>query len=298
MVHRKRMESCSVRRRVFWLVIAAPLALIVVGAAAALSLPPVRHIISGLWHLPDRLPALPDNGQVHYQPGAEDFARDVAALLPDAIARVEAVHGRRFTHPVTVGVYATMQAYAAANGVASTTAVGVTFAGRVYLSPQLFRRQHQRLRAILTHELSHAYLQGWIGQIAYMRLPVWFKEGLAVMVSGGGGAELVSEQEARAAIGRGEQIVIDDAGSLLNPGGGFRVDRAPADKPPWYPVVLAYRQAGMFVAYLRESDRPAFDRMLNAIFDGRTFAQAVTIGYHDDARSLWQKFIASNSDRK
>jgi hypothetical protein len=37
---------------------------------------------------------------------------------------------------------------------------------------------------------------------------------------------------------------------------------------------------------------------MNVIFDGHTFAQAVTIGYHDDARSLWQKFIASNSDRK
>jgi hypothetical protein len=33
--------------------------------------------------------------------------------------------------------------------------------------------------------------------------------------------------------------------------------------------------------------------MVSPIFDGRTFAQAVTIGYHDDARSLWQKFIAS-----
>ncbi len=286
------------RRRLFRLVIAAPLALIVVGAAVALSLPAVRHTVAGLWNLPDRLPALPDNSQVHYQPGAEDFARDVAALLPDAIARVEAVHGRRFAHPVTVGVYATTQAYAAANGLDSTSAVGVTFAGRVYLSPQLFRRQHQRLRAILTHELSHAHLQGWIGQIAYIRLPTWFKEGLAVMVSGGGGAEFVSEEQARAAIRRGEQIVIDEAGSLDNAGGGLRVGRTPADKPPWYPVVLAYRQAGMFATYLRESDRPAFDRMMNAIFDGRTFAQAVTIGYHDDAQSLWQKFIASNPDRK
>jgi hypothetical protein len=104
------MESCSVRRRIFCLVIAAPLALIVIGAAAAVSLPAVRHIVTGLWYLPDRLPALPDNGQVHYQPGAEDFARDVAALLPDAIARVEAVHGRRFAYPVTVGVYATPEA--------------------------------------------------------------------------------------------------------------------------------------------------------------------------------------------
>jgi hypothetical protein len=49
--------------------------------------------------------------------------------------------------------------------------------------------------------------------MADIRLPNWFKEGLAVMVSGGGGAEFVGEAEARAAIGRGECIAIDDTQS-------------------------------------------------------------------------------------
>lgn len=132
------------RRRVVRLVIAAPLGLIVVAAVAAVSVSTLRHIVAG--------------------------------LLPAAIAQVEAVHGRPFAHAVTVGVYATPEAFATANGLGSNFPVGVTF--------------------------------------------------------------------------------------------------------------------------LRESDRPAFDRMLNAIFGGRPFVQAMTIGYHADARSLWQKFIASNSDRK
>jgi hypothetical protein len=247
-------------------------------------------MISGLLNMPDRMPALSTNGQVHYQPGAEDFARDVALLLPDAIARVEAVHGRRFARPATVGVYATMEAYAAANGLDSAVPVGVTIFGRVMLSPTLFRPQHQRLRKILTHELSHAHIQGWIGGYAYVYLPNWFKEGLAVMVSEGGGAELVSEEEARAAIQRGEKIVrkLTDV----------RLERAPANKPAWYPVVLAYREAGMFVTYLRESDGPAFDRMMDAILAGGGFAEAMTVGYHDDVRSLWQSFTTSNPDRK
>lgn len=285
------------RRRIVWAIFFVPLALIVLGAGAALSVPAVRHMLSGLWNLPDRLPALPENSQVHYQPGAEDLARDVAALLPDAITRVEAVHDRRFAHPVTVGAYATPEAYAAANGLGSDVPVGVTFAGRVNLSPKLFWPQHQRLRAILTHELSHAHIQRWIGINAYIRLPNWFKEGLAVMVSEGGGAELVSAKEARAAIQRGEQIAINDAGSLQNLV-EIRFDRAPAKATPsWYPVVLAYRQAGMFVGYLRESDTPAFDRMMNAILDGRAFAEAVDIGYHDDINSLWQRFIEPSADR-
>jgi hypothetical protein len=285
------------RRRIFWAVIGVPLALIVIGAAAAFSLPMTRHMISGLWNMPDRLPALSTDSQVHYQPDAEDFARDVAALYPDAIARVEAVHGRRFAHPVTVGAYATAEAYAAANGVGSDIPVGVTFAGRVNLSPKLFWPQHRRLRAILTHELSHAHIQGWIGEYKYVYLPNWFKEGLAVMISEGGGAELVSEDEARAAIQRGERLVINDAVSVPT-SIDVRLEKAPANTPPWYPVVLAYREAGMFLNYRRESDRPAFDRMMNAILDGRPFVEAVTVGYHDDVRSLWEAFINSSSDRK
>ena len=40
----------------------------------------------------------------------------------------------------------------------------------------------------VVRELSHAHLQGWIGTNAVRHLPSWFNEGLAVMVSGGGGA--------------------------------------------------------------------------------------------------------------
>ena len=132
-------------------------------------------------------------------------------------------------------------------------------------------------------------------ETAYVtHLPNWFKEGLAVMVSAGGGAEHSPAKEARAAIQRGDQITIDDTGSLQN-AVGIRFERAPAKTAPWYPVVLAYRQAGMFVNYLRESDGPGFDRMMNAILDGQAFAEAVTAGYHADVRSLSQNFANSSA---
>jgi hypothetical protein len=287
------------RRRIIWVILGAPLALIVIGAGTALSLPAARHLISGLWNLPDRLPALSNNSQVHYQPGAEDFARDVAALLPDATTRVEAAHGRRFVHPVTVAAYATREAFVSANGLGSDLPRGVTFFGRVNLSPVLYWPERPRLPAVLTHELSHAHIQWWIGVNAYIHLPKWFKEGLAVTVSGGGGAEAVSEEEARAAIQRGEHIAVDDTASLQDLLGGFPFDRAPAKiTPSWYPVVLAYREAGMFVTYLRDKDGLAFDRMMSAILDGRGFAEAVDAGYHVDVRSLWQQFVKSSADPK
>jgi hypothetical protein len=108
---------------------------------------------------------------VHYERGATEQARTVAELLPAAIARVEAMHGRRSAHPIIVGVYVTPEAFIAANGLGSRRAIGMTFLGRVMLSPVLFSAQRQRFPAILTHELSHAHLQSWISQLAVMRLP-------------------------------------------------------------------------------------------------------------------------------
>jgi hypothetical protein len=286
------------RRRIFWMIIAGvPLALITLAAGTAVAFPAARHIASALWNLPDRLPALPENGQIHFEPGAEDYAREVAALLPAAIAKVEAVHGRRFEHPVPVGVYTTPEAYAAANATGSAGAVGVTAFGRVVLSPTLNRPQHWRLPAILTHELSHAHLLGYISTYAGVRLPSWFREGLAVMASGGGGAEFVSEREARAAIERGETITIDDAGSFSNLS-EIRFERGSARATPSDRTVMAYRQAGMFVSFLHDTDTPGFARMMNAILDGRPFVEAVDTGYHQDVQSLWQKFAETRAEGK
>jgi hypothetical protein len=134
--------------------------------------------------------------------GAIEGARALAAILPSAIARVEAIHGRRFAYPVTIGVYVSPEAFVAANGLGMPGVVGTTFLGNVMLSPVLFSTQRLRLPVILTHELSHAHLRSWISELAYLRLPNWFKEGLAVMASQGGGAEGVSELQARDAIRR------------------------------------------------------------------------------------------------
>jgi hypothetical protein len=275
---------CSIARTIA--ITATAFALL--AAASAAALPAVRHIASGWWNNPDKLAALPENPQVHYELGASEQARAVAALLPTAIARVEAVQGRRFAHPVTIGVYVSPQAFAAAEGSGGYRPVGVTFLGRVMLSPALFTRQRQRLPAILTHELSHAHLRSWISELTYMRLPHWFKEGLAVMASGGGGAEGVSELQARDAIRRGDHIAIESAGSLLVLNPSF--DRPLHIQNVSFRIQMAYRQAGMFVAFLHDMDPASFARMMNAVLDGQPLANAAMTGYDADLPTLWLRF--------
>jgi len=257
------------------------------------AVPMARHFASAWWNDPERLPALPENPQVHYQEGASEQARMVAGLLPAATVRVEEIHGRRFAYPVTVGVYVTPEAFAAANQLSNSGASGVHFLRHVILSPALFSLQRQRLPFILTHELSHAHLQSWISVLAFYRLPNWFKEGLAVMISSGGGAEGVSELQARDAIRRGDHIAVQSAGSLLDLA-ALRFVQPPEKPETAARIQMAYRQAGLFVAFLRDTDPVGFARMMNAVLDGRPFAEAVTTGYETDLHTLWLRFVRQN----
>lgn len=274
---------------------ATAMGFVLFAAVSAAAVPTVRHIASGWWNSPERLAALPENPQVHYEDGAFEYARAVAGLLPAAIARVEAIHGRRFAHPVTVGVYVSPEAFVAANGLGDRGAVGMTFLGHVVLSPVLFSTQRHRLPALVTHELSHAHLQSWISQLTYLRLPHWFTEGLAVMVSGGGGAEGVSELQARDAIRRGDHIAIESAGSLLNLA-AVKFEHPPQVPDTSFRILMAYRQAGLFVTFLHDTDPVGFARMMNAILDGRPLAEAVPTGYETDLPTLWLRFVQAKQN--
>ena len=253
-------------------------------------MPIVRHVASGLWNNPEGLPALPENPQVHYESGGFENARIAARLLPTVMARVEAVHGRPFARPVTVAVYVTPEAFVAANGLGDPGAVGMTFMGRVMLSPVLFSTQRRRLPALLTHEMSHAHLRTWIPELSALRLPQWFKEGLAVMASGGGGAEGVSEVQARDAIWRDDHIAIQSSNSLFN-FGAIRFTHPPEIPDTSFRIQMSYRQAGMFVTFLHESNPAGFGRMMNAILDDRPFVEAMATGYGTDLQTLWLHFV-------
>lgn len=274
-------------------VAATAFALALLVSVAAATAPTVRHIASGVWNNPEQLAALPENPLVHYERGAAEYAKAVAALLPAAVAQVESVHARRFARAVPVGVYVTGEAFAAANGLGHPRAAGVTLFGRVLLSPILFSAQRQRLPGILTHEMSHAHLQSWVSTLAYIHLPNWFKEGLAVMVSGGGGAEQVSETEARDAIRRGQRIAMESEGSMLNLT-AIKFEKPPETAATALRPVMAYRQAGLFVTFLHRRNPEGFARMMAAVLDGRPFVEAVANGYETDLHALWSDFVRKN----
>jgi hypothetical protein len=114
------------------------------------------------------------------------------------------------------------------------------------------------------------------------------------MVSGGGGAEGVSERQARDAIRRGDHIALPGSNSLLNLG-VIRYERSPEIPDTSFRTLMAYRQAGMFVTFLHDTDPTGFARMMNAILDDRSFTEAITTSYGTDLQALWRRFLQAQS---
>jgi hypothetical protein len=267
------------------------LGLSITSSATVAAVPVLRHATLAWLSDPSSLPSDPTDARVHYEGDAADFAAEVARLLPEAMAQVEAAHGRPFARQPVIAVFADALAFANANGAGSQGPVGTSFSGRVSLSPVLWNERRAQLRDILVHELSHAHLQGHLNFYAFGQIPSWFSEGLAVMVSGGGGAANVSEATARAAIRDGYFIEVRDHTGLL----GYPFD-PPQDRER-FPLTaigqhMIYRQAGLFVAHLRERDSQAFARFMKALMDGTRFHLAFENAYGESIGTAWRTFAA------
>ncbi len=168
--------------------------------------------------------------------------------------------------------------------------------GRILLSPTLCAGERARLPGVLTHELSHAHLFGWRSSVISARPPSWLTEGLAVMVSDGGGAEGVNDVEAAAAIVKGYAIVVTDEGRWRD-FASIRFEIEPPNDPSHDDFVtfrqrLAYRQAGMFVAWLRERDPDAFAKVLQSVENGDSFRDSFHASFATEPQQQWRNFVS------
>lgn len=214
--------------------------------------------------------------RIHFEPGARAYAGRVAGLLPAAMAQVEAGHYRPFMGPVRIYVCGTEACFNQHVSTPNLTAAVVPD-NRLILAPRLFEREPQRLYPILVHELSHLHLGLQIGHYDHA-VPVWFHEGLATLVAGGGGAEYGSDEQVAAAI---------RAGHLIQP--GVRDSRMKRHRAAdWgLNIHVFYRQAMRMVEYLRRSDEDRFREFLLKLQDNVDFDIAFGDAYTSSvARTL------------
>ncbi len=218
------------------------------------------------------------DSRVFYEPGAEAMARVVIEALPSAIRDVEGKMFGPFSVPVRIYVCASIETFTSYG--AHPRAGGLTVNHRVFLSPKP-ENTAERAPRLLRHELTHLHLGQQRGLLSFSKLPVWFVEGLAVDVSGGAGAESVSDAEARRAIAEGHSFVPDpDEGVWARK--GATVNHLPQH--------MFYRQAGMFVSYLRSLDHTRFRAMLAQIEDGVALGDAFRNAHGKSIADAWQSF--------
>lgn len=230
----------------------------------------------------DHFLTLESDARVLYEPGAEENAHNIVPLLPQAIDIVEKRQYVPFHEPIKIYVCASAESYYKLTGSRARAVV----TNNLFLSPALFQ-DRPTLPLYLTHELSHLHLLQILGTYRMIRLPSWFKEGLATFVSGGGGASDITDDEALDAIRRGQTFVPDEGqgviASLLFPryGSHWKLDNH-----------MFYRQGMLFVSFMQETDEDSFRKFLISIQQGEDFSTALTNAYNKNLDTLWESFVA------
>jgi len=230
----------------------------------------------------DDFHTLASDSRVKYEAGGEGIARIIAAQLDQAIHIVETKQYGKFARPVIVYVPATTDRFA--EFCASPRRGGCVLNGRLFISPKK-QNTPARLPRVLTHELSHLQMEQRLGMWKWhSNCPEWFREGLAVYISEGGGAEGVTEQQAVQAIRSGKALRPIATGSLLFP---------KTARDFGLSTHMFYRQAGLFVAWLHDQGDRQFRGLILQIQGGATLDAAVNAAYGDRLQDEWLKFTNS-----
>ena len=225
--------------------------------------------------------AWPADERVLFEEGGEDFAETLAALIPAAIKTVEQVQYGTFQKGIRVYVCATPESFEDLTG---RKVKALAYRESVFLSPRLLDNPED-VPAYLTHELSHLFMLQYRGLYGFMTTPPWFNEGLAVYVSKGAGAGSVSEEEAVKAMLSGKAFEPDNAGGILDflfPKYGSHWNLKPH---------MFCRQASLFVAFMKEHDNTAFEKMLAAMQHDQSFREAFRQAYGVSIPELWGLFF-------
>lgn len=216
----------------------------------------------------DSFVPLAGDPRVWVEPGFEAYGTRVAAALPDAIARVEAAHYLPFSRPPRVhvcGTDACFKRYV----LTPKLSAAVVPDNRLILSPNLDGRESHRLPALLTHELAHLHLGQRIGHY-HSTLPVWFHEGWASLVAGGGGADYATDARAFEAIQAGKRVNLT---ARDTPGKRHRAAVSRLD------IFEFYRQSMLLVGWLRAQDEARFRQLVLAVQDNADFEIAFWDAY-------------------
>lgn len=220
---------------------------------------------------------------IFYEPGVEDIASEVSVGLKQFIFIVEKSQYQAFSSldELKIFIFSDKERYANYSS-SSAKARGSATTNEIYISPIITERR-KTLPSIMIHELSHVHIRQYIGTWRYWaEVPGWFLEGLAVEVSGGGGAEKVSDAEAIKSIQAGVHFTPREESNIW----GHKYAHDYGLKPHLY-----YRQSSLFVRYLKASNPDAFKRSYLSLIQGKEFSEIWLENYGKRIPDLWADYL-------
>jgi hypothetical protein len=272
----------TVRRRIKW---------IIVVCALALAFFAFTRTSAGIAVLKSRSHFIESDvdARVRYEPGAEAMGTAIATYLPEAIAHIEAVHGRPFAKPVNVYVCATQGSFNEYTAAPSQGGARGSALADAWIAPRAFSFHGvDTHRGSLKHELSHLHVRQRLGFVrTKANVPTWFHEGLANIASGVGG-ETVADDQAIEAILADYRLVPDDVGSF------WRMTNVNDYGMDFH---MVHAQSRLFTSYLHDADPEVFREFVIRVEDGESFANSFRNAFGADVATAWGEFVASLEER-
>lgn len=224
---------------------------------------------------------LPSDNRIRYESGAKALAQEAARHLPSAMEAVESKQYGNFKEPVTVYAFASTKSFSKYSGI-SEKAQGASVGNEIYLSGMLLKSP-EKVYGMIGHELSHVQLSQTLGIITFNRtLPRWFREGLAIYVSDGGGAPVDFQKETIEKFINGKHFLPVSKGTLLN-----RNLKATDSIGPR----MFYSQSGMFVQYIAKSHPLLFENLVINLQAGKKFKESFTEAFHSGVDAVLNEYV-------
>jgi len=224
---------------------------------------------------------LPSDSRILYEDGAEKVADEVSRDLNKAMKAVESRQFGQFKEPVKIYCFATPESFSKFSGIPGK-ARGASVGNEIYLSGLMLELPDE-VYGMVGHELSHVQLSQTLGVISFNRsIPRWFREGLAIYVSDGGGAPRNYEKETIDMFLQGKYFIPEVEGSLIN--------RALKTNAPIRPRMF-YSQSGMFIKYLANTYPENFNTFLVGIQKGKQFKENFEESFGKSIAYIFQSFI-------
>jgi hypothetical protein len=253
------------------------LSLLTIGLSMFSSCSVIRQGIA-FFRTPDTFTHLSENVQIENK-SDEQFGREISTVVPQLIDSIEIKFLHKFISPPQVYLCNSNKSFCKYSG-AKFPGPRARVNKGVFISPRL--NGSTDWKEIIYHELSHVVLFQYSGIFHYIKVPVWFHEGLATYISNGGGSGDVTDSAAILEILKGNHFYPVANENILFPK-SFSNDKISA----W----MEYRQAMLFVKFMREGREKKFENLLNALFRKKSFSKSIETSYDMKVPELWNKFL-------